>query len=267
MNGDMRQNLSAWGRKTYETVQEAIAAAGHRGAIARGLARSYGDACLNDQGSVIDLRPLSRIIHFDPVTGAVQCEAGVSFAALMQKFLPMGLIPATCPGTAMVTMGGAVANDVHGKNQHGVGCFGDHLDWIDLVTPDGKIRRLSNLSEPDLFYATVGGIGMTGVIVALQFRLMRAPSNAMLLQECRVADLDGFLDALITNEPKYPYAVGWIDAMSQGAHLGRGILELASPSDIGISVPKKHIIRVPFDLPSCVLNRYTVAAFNELYFR
>lgn len=271
------QTLHSWGRVTRAvsrrwqvTDQNAalagLRAAGERGIIARGLARSYGDPCLNDGGDVLDFSDLRSIHTLDERAGTLHCDAGVSYRQLMKYLLPRGWQPPVCPGTAFVTMGGAVANDIHGKNHHAQGSFGDHIDWLDMLLPDGTVRRVSRESDPDLFAATVGGIGLTGLILSLQFRLARVPSNAVELREVPVQDLDAFLEMLASTEVDYPHVVGWIDALTRGRHLGRGILELARPSLVGVREPRGLSMRAPFDFPGWVLSRPTVSAFNSLYF-
>lgn len=272
------KSLTAWGRSSAsmsrvwpvtatEDVAAALSASGPRGVIARGYARSYGDVCLNDGGEVLDLTPHATIRSFDAETGTLCCDAGTSYRAIMRHCLPMGWLPAVCPGTAFVSMGGAIANDVHGKNQHGVGSFGDHLDWFDLRMADGSLRRIAPATDPDLFAATVGGLGLTGVIELLQFRLQRVSSNAMELKELRIPDLDTFLELLQSSQREYPYVVGWLDALTSGRHMGRGILELARPSTIPVRNPVPLTVSVPFEFPGFVLNRHTVRAFNAGYLR
>ncbi len=241
-------------------------AAEARGVIARGCARSYGDVCLNDGGEVLDMTPLSAIRSFDTETGVLCCDAGISYRAIMDHCIPLGWQPFICPGTAFVTMGGAVANDVHGKNQHVVGSFGDHLDWFDLRLADGSVQRVTRTADPELFAATLGGIGLTGVIQAIQMRLQRVPSNAMEVKEIQIPDLGTFLDLLLAKRQEYPYMVGWIDALSGGRDMGRGILQLARPSLHGEPEPSNRTVSIPFDVPGFVLNSHAVRAFNAAYF-
>ena len=269
--------LTAWGRSSRtqsrlwpirheDDATRALAAAGPRGAIARGYGRSYGDACLNDRGDVLDTTGLQGIRAFDEATGVLECAAGTAFADVMRACLPRGWMPATCPGTAVVSMGGAIANDVHGKNQHVAGSFGDHLDWFDLLLPDGRQQRVTREDDASLFAATVGGIGLTGIVLGLQFRLQRVPSNALEMREERVPDIDTFLERLQASEREYPYVVGWIDALSPGRDMGRGVLELARPAEADVRGGEPMRIPVPFEFPQFVMNRHTVGAFNTLYY-
>lgn len=271
------RELTAWGRSSSARVRfhaptdtSAIAVtllgAGTRGIIARGLARSYGDASLNDGGDVVGLTACAQVLDFDSERGVVTAEAGVSFAQLMRITLPQGWLLRNCPGTAFVTLGGALANDVHGKNQHITGSFADHVLWFDLITPEGAHVRVDPVDNPILFEATAGGIGLTGVIVAMAVRLERVPSNAMTVREERISDIDRFLERLVDAEREHPYVVGWIDAAGGGRRLGRGILECAGYADRNVGGPGSWRIPVPFDFPRLIFNRYSVAAFNSLYF-
>ena len=238
-----------------------------RGVIARGYGRSYGDQCLNDQGDVVDTTHLNAIHSFDAKSGVLHCGAGVSFAQLMGPTLAAGWMPAVCPGTAFVSIGGAIANDVHGKNHHHGGTFTDHVTWFDLALPDGSTARVSRTSHPELFRATVGGIGLTGVILGAQFQLQRAPVNALTMSETRIPDLQSFLHQLPEASERNEFAVGWIDAMHSGPAMGRGVLEVANRAPASVTAARAHHFRVPFDFPAWTLNRLSIGAFNEFYFR
>jgi len=216
-------NLTGWGRTSggamtacrpervselRERVREGPADGGR---IAYGAGRAYGDAALNSQGRVILTRRLNRMLAFDGESGLLEAEPGVTFNDLLAVFLPRGwLVPAT-PGTAFATLGGAVANDIHGKNHDRVGSFGDHLTWIDLMLPSGEIVRTTDSERPELFRATIAGLGLTGVIVGIGLRLMRVPSSAVRVRERRCRDLDAFLAALAEARQRATYSVGWID--------------------------------------------------------
>lgn len=269
--------LTSWGRSMRtrsrvhpvsrdDEVRTALAAAGPRGTIARGLARSYGDACLNDGGDVLEFTGLDGAIVLDEQRGAVECDAGVSYRQLMPRLLPAGWLPPVCPGTAFVTMGGALANDVHGKNQHGAGSFGDHVEWFDLLLPDGELRRVTRESDAELFAATVGGIGLTGVIVRLRLRLMRVPSNGIRLEQRRVPCLEAFFDALDDGVARAPYVVGWMDTMARGPAAGRGILELAEHIPDPAPQPRGFNVPVPMEAPAWALSRLTMRPFNSAYY-
>ena len=239
------------------------------GLIAFGAGRSYGDAALNDRGRVILTRRLDRLLDFDPATGLLTAEPGVTFADILHTFLPRGWVAPATPGTAFATLGGAIANDIHGKNHDRAGSFGDHLEWVDLLLPSGEIARASPRERPQLFAATIGGLGLTGVIVALAVRLMRTPSPLVRLTERRVADLDAFLSALQEARATSTYSVGWIDGLARGRELGRGVIELAEPAEGAPATlpPWRRPRPVPIDLPGFTLNPVTVGLFNHAYRR
>lgn len=271
------RTVTAWGRSSssrsrvgtpdrVSALKAMIMAPSAQGVIARGCGRSYGDQCLNEGGVVVDTTGLSAIRSFDTTTGVIHCEAGVTFAELMPVCLDAGWIPAVCPGTSFVSMGGAVANDVHGKNQHHEGTFGDHVDWLDLLLPSGEIRRISRENDASLFRATIAGMGLTGIVTSLQFRLKRARSNAFVMTESRVPTLDAFLEVLQHASEANEHAVGWIDAMSGGNSMGRGVLQVAQQGDATISQTRRREYSVPLDFPSWILNRATVGAFNSVYY-
>ena len=281
MSATRAQTLTAWGNSSTtsslllepdsrQALEQALADARRApqagGVIARGYGRSYGDQCLNDHGTVIRTTRLTAIHSFDASSGVMHCDAGVSFAQVMRHCLPLGWMPAVCPGTAVVSMGGAIANDVHGKNQRHAGTFTDQVDWFDLLLPEGDVQRVSRETDPQLFAATVGGIGLTGIILAVQFRLRRIASNALRLTESRVQNLDAFLEQLPAASESNEFAVGWIDGLKVGKELGRGILEVASFVEQNISAPPQRTINWPFQLPPFVLNRLSVGAFNAAYY-
>ena len=271
--------VTGWGRSSTAAVEacrperiaearRALGQVGSEGIIAHGGGRSYGDAALNDGGRVMLTRRLDRVLAFDSATGDLVAEPGVTFADLLKIFLPQGFLVPVTPGTAFATLGGAVANDVHGKNHDRTGGFGDHVQWLDLLLPSGEELRVSPAERPDLFAATIGGIGLTGIILAVALRLQRVPSPAVAVAERRMADLDGFLAAFAAHRATATYSVGWIDALARGRSLGRGILELAEPAQAADAVPAKaRARRVPVDLPGFVLNPASVAVFNEAYYR
>jgi decaprenylphospho-beta-D-ribofuranose 2-oxidase len=272
-------NLTGWGRTSggamtacrpervselRERVREGPADGGR---IAYGAGRAYGDAALNSQGRVILTRRLNRMLAFDGDSGVLGTEPGVTFNDLLAVFLPRGwLVPAT-PGTAFATLGGAVANDIHGKNHDRVGSFGDHLTWIDLMLPSGEIVRTTDSERPELFRATIAGLGLTGVIVGIGLRLMRVPSSAVRVRERRCRNLDAFLAALAEARQRATYSVGWIDGLAKGRELGRGLLEEAEPATETVTDTPQRARRVPMDAPGSVLNPITIGLFNAAYYR
>ena len=272
-------NLTGWGRTSggamtacrpervselRERVREGPADGGR---IAYGAGRAYGDAALNSQGRVILTRRLNRMLAFDDDSGLLEAEPGVTFNDLLAVFLRRGwLVPAT-PGTAFATLGGAVANDIHGKNHDRVGSFGDHLTWIDLMLPSGEIVRTTDSERPELFRATIAGLGLTGVIVGIGLRLMRVPSSAVRVRERRCRDLDAFLAALAEVRQRATYSVGWIDGLAKGRELGRGLLEEAEPASEAVPDTPQRARRVPMDAPGSLLNPITIGLFNAAYYR
>lgn len=269
--------LQGWGRAHTARVEAArperlselahavASAASRNGVAAFGAGRSYGDNALNDGGNTVLTERLDRILAFDPATGAIAVEPGVTFNRLLQTFLPRGWLVPVTPGTAFATLGGALAADVHGKNHETAGSFGRHVRWFDLLTPDGETRRVTPDDDPELFRATIGGMGLTGVILGLCLRLERVGSNAALVRERRIGDLDGFLAAFA--ERDQPYSVGWIDALARGRAQGRGILETARPAEATVPEPSPRRHKVPVDFPGFALNGVSVSAFNALYWR
>ncbi len=243
--------------------------------IARGNGRAYGDAALNPQG-MLSMLPMDRLLAFDPATGLLTCEAGVTLADILAVFGPRGWFPVVTPGTKFVTIGGAIAADVHGKNHHRDGGFGAHVRSLDLALADGRVVTCGPGREPELFAATLGGMGLTGVILRASFRL-RPIETAWIRQETRrAATLDDAL-ALFEQSGDRSYSVAWIDALAGGASLGRSVLMLgehavASDLPAGLRAAplvsgRRGTLRVPCDFPGCALNRHSVAAFNEAYYR
>jgi decaprenylphospho-beta-D-ribofuranose 2-oxidase len=235
-----------------------------RGLVVHGAGRSYGDCALNAGGQALLTGRLDRILSFDAHTGIVELEPGVDFRRLLHVFLPRGFLAPVTPGTGFATMGGALANDVHGKNHEIAGSFGQHVTELDLLTPDGQSRLVT--PGTDLFRATAGGLGLTGVITRIALRLKPVPSTAVLVREQRAENLDAFLAAM-RDAAGASYSVGWIDGTARAGKLGRGILETAEPAPESDVLPlAKKNCRVPLDFPGFVLNPLSVALFNEAYF-
>jgi decaprenylphospho-beta-D-ribofuranose 2-oxidase len=245
-------------------VATSLDAAGERGLIARGCGRSYGDTSTNDRGHVIDMTALDAIESFDPDSGSIVCQAGVTMAMLVDRYLADGFVPPVCPGTGYVTIGGSVANDVHGKNHCTDGSFGDYVDWIELLLPTGELRRVT-AEDRELFRATIGGIGLTGLITRVGFRMSRIGTNAVRVEERRIKGLEEFFEALETSIQAHKYSVGWVDALARGRHLGRGILMNADPAPEFMTVKPRRPITVPFDLPPAAMSRPSMVLFNALY--
>ncbi|MEM6387659.1 MAG: FAD-binding oxidoreductase [Pseudomonadota bacterium] len=232
-------------------------------APALGKLRSYGDACLNDGGRAVDMSRLDRILSFDTKTGLVHVEAGCQIGQLLKIFAPKGWLPPVMPGTGFATIGGGIAMDVHGKNHHGAGSFGQHITEMTLITPSGP-QVVTPTKPASLFKATVGGLGQTGPILSAKFKMLKAKGDVMVVTERRIANWDEFLPLLDASEATY--TVGWIDATARGDDLGRGILEEAETGG-GLVKPAKRGKRIPLDAPRVALSPPIVKAFNTAYWR
>ena len=242
--------------------------------IARGNGRAYGDSALA-LGGTLDMRGLNRMLAFDSATGQLVAEAGVLLSEVIEVFLPRGWFPIVTPGTRHVTLGGMVASDVHGKNHHLDGGFGGCIDWIELLDAAGDVRRISRNEGAALFRATIGGMGLTGIILRLAFRLRRVESGWVLQETIATPDLDATIDAFEAHHAA-PYSVAWIDCLSRGERLGRSLLTLgrhAALADLSQSQRRapfwpaeKRRLSFPFPAPGFALNRHSVAGFNALYY-
>jgi len=231
-------------------------------APAIGNCRSYGDACLNNGGRAVQMLRLDRIMGFDAVTGVATVEAGMQLGELARIFAPRGWLPAVMPGTGFATVGGAIAHDVHGKNHHVAGSFGQHVRAITLVGVDGVARRIT--PADDLFRATVGGLGQTGVIANAEVQMLKCKGDVIVVTERRIGGWDEFLGYLDASDASY--TVGWIDATATGADLGCGILEEAETGS-GLVTQPGRAKSVPFDAPGFALAPAVVRAFNGAYYR
>ncbi|MGH8733166.1 MAG: FAD-binding oxidoreductase, partial [Burkholderiales bacterium] len=229
----------------------------NHGLICHGGGRSYGDAALNSGGRVILTAGLNRVLSFDPDSGEIVCEPGVTFHDLLRDFLPRGFVAPVSPGTGYATIGGAVANDIHGKNHDRHGSFGDQVRWIDLLLPCGEVARIGPQERGEWFAATIGGLGLTGVILAVCFALRRVPSNAVVVRERRIPHLTGFFEAFEEARGATTYSVAWIDGLARAGRLGRGVLETAEPTETPLPARPRRRLRLPLDLPAAVLNRWS----------
>jgi len=244
--------------------------------IARGLGRSYGDTAVNAAGGVIDFSRLNRMLRFDPETGILECEAGVSLAEIIETFLPRGFFLPVTPGTKFVTVGGAIANDVHGKNHHRDGTFGRFVLECSLCTPDGRVFTCSPEQNADLFWATVGGIGLTGVISTARVRLQRVESAYIVVDYYKSRDLEDALATMEATDSQYQYSVAWVDCLARGKSLGRCVLmrgNHAAPSQLcgrtagaPFAIPARRKSNVPVDCPGFLLNPVNIRAFNTLFY-
>jgi decaprenylphospho-beta-D-ribofuranose 2-oxidase len=273
--------LSGWGRTAatradvVALVPDALRDAGPRGVIARGLGRAYGDAAQNAGGRVIDMTSLDRMLDLNIAAGVVTVEAGMSLGQLIELVLPHGWFVPVTPGTRHVTVGGAIASDVHGKNHHREGSFTDHVTSMELLTPDGERVELSPGS--DEFAATAGGMGLTGVVLQATLRLLRVETAHVLEDVERCEDVDDCMARMETRDSDYRYSVAWIDCLARGRQLGRSVLlrgDHARLDDLPARARSQPLSRrggpvlpAPPWAPNGLLRRETVAAFNELYFR
>jgi FAD/FMN-containing dehydrogenase len=241
--------------------------------LSRGLGRSYGDASLppDDQPDVLNTRFADRILSFDPESRIFRAESGLALSELNRLLMPRGYFSPVSPGTKFVTLGGMVAADVHGKNQHRDGNIGDHVTSLRMRVADGRVLDCSPEQHPDLFRATIGGMGLSGHILEVELGLHRIPSQWIWQESRRIHDIDEFQDALEEAAPEWPYTMGWIDCLARGKSMGRGILmtgRWAEPSEAPVRTPKQGFQpRLRFDWPAWVLNGFTIRAFNELYYR
>jgi FAD/FMN-containing dehydrogenase len=238
----------------------------------RGLGRSYGDSSLPPSSHPVAASTLlaDRVLAFDESSGLLRAEAGLSLAELIRITRPRGLFPPVVPGTQFVTLGGMVAADVHGKNHHVDGSFGAHVTGLRLRVADGRVVDCGPDEEADLFRATIGGMGLTGHILEVEFRLRRIPTPWILAEHERVSDIDAFALGLKASARAWPFTLGWIDCLSSGRGLGRGVLmrgRWATPEEAPSSAPRpRWRPSIPFVLPTFVLNPWTVRAFNAAYF-
>ncbi len=232
--------------------------------VARGLGRSYGDSSLGPR--VLDLRGLDHFLGFDQATGVLTCAGGVSLGDILRVFVPRGWFLPVTPGTRFVTVGGAIASDVHGKNHHVDGSFTDHVSGIELLLGNGERVAVSPTEAPELFHATCGGMGLTGVILSASLRLKPIRSGGIVETTIRAPDLDAVLAAFDDNAGA-SYSVAWIDCLARGRHLGRSLLMLGEHAADGpLAAPSATPWPVPFDLPAGLLNRATASAFNALFY-
>jgi len=276
--------ISGWGR--YPVVDTQMMTArnaddicratrGASGFVARGNGRSYGDAAMGTHRTIATAG-LDRILNFDPETGVVTVEAGVLLATLIEAYFPSGFFPFVVPGTRFVSVGGAIAADIHGKNHHRAGGFGESLLSLLLATADGSLLRASRVENPDIFAATIGGMGLTGTIIEATLKLQPVETG-WIQQRTEVApNLAAAMTALEKGDSA-TYSVAWIDCVAKGAGLGRslvffgehaGIDDLSGPARADrfpkINAPR---LSVPLEFPEFALNRWSLTAFNELYFR
>ncbi len=277
--------ISSWGRLGLH-AHNSVQLADHRTlsrqiqhelpGISYGMGRSYGDVCLNPEGTLWQTRGMNRFIRFDKDTGLLSCEAGVTLKEIQDCFVPRGWMLPVTPGTQLVTVGGAVANDVHGKNHHIMGTFGDHVTGFSLARTDGSTRDCSRNDNPDLFQATIGGLGLTGVIARVDIQLRRIGSPWLLTETLPFSSLDDFFAYADASEVGWEHTVSWIDCLA-GSQT-RGIFlraNHASEQDLAALPPKQRPTRktrpaagisMPITPPLSLVNRLSLRPFNAAYY-
>jgi len=274
--------LAGWGRypvvdsQVYrpEKIAElaTVVAANSSSLTPRGAGRAYGDAALNGGNRVVDLQRLNRILAFDPESGILRCEAGVTIAEIIDVFMPRGFFPPVTPGTKFVTIGGSLAADVHGKNHHRDSSLANHVLNFDLMLASGEIRRCSREQNADLFWATAGGMGLTGVILEVELRLTPVESAWIDGEVIRAKDADAAMEIFERTDREYRYSAAWIDCATTGASLGRSVVFLGNFAPLAALPPKRRAApfagkrgihpMVPFDFPNFALNSLSIRAFN-----
>lgn len=290
--------LSGWGRtapsatrvvapSTVPDASAAVRSCGPRGVIARGLGRSYGDAAQNAGGDVLLTTGLNRLLALDlggdtarlgqPVFGSATVEPGVSLDWLMRTLVPLGLFPMVTPGTRQVTVGGAIASDIHGKNHHADGSFANHVSEMVLETPALGRITVSPTELPDFFWSTAGGMGLTGLIVQATIRLLAIETASLKVDTWRLPDLDAAMARMAETDGRYRYSVAWVDSLARGGSLGRAVLtqgDHAALCELPMArrsrpfefAPTQRLTAPPW-VPGGLLNPVTVAVFNQAWFR
>lgn len=289
MKPDARSsNLSGWGlatrsrasvvTATSDEAAEVIARADGRGVIARGLGRSYGDPAQNAGGTALVLQSPIADVELDRDRALVRVGAGVSLHDLLGVLVPAGFFVPVTPGTRYVTVGGAIASDIHGKNHHLEGSFGNHVLDLDLLLADGSVRTVGPDREPDVFWATVGGMGLTGVILRARFRVLPIETSSCLVSTRRCGNIDELLAEMSEGDEKYRYSVAWTDLLATGRDLGRSVLwrgDHARLDDLDpvsrrdpLRYRPRHLVSVPPVVPEPgLVNALTSRIFSELWYR
>jgi len=276
-----RKQYSSWGQypklqqsgvivpSWHQSALESVDRSNENSYLAYGKGRSYGDSCLNENGFIIDSSNLNHIQMFDMEKGILRCESGVTFDDILSLIVPHGWFLPVTPGTRFISVGGAVANDVHGKNHHKVGSFGNHIRTIELKRSDNTTILCSENENSNYFQATIGGLGLTGLITWVEFNLKKILNDSIYVQQKTFSSIHSFFD--IDEDYNNEYTVAWIDTTSVGNKLGRGVYfagehAKAHPVSYSKNTTSCRNLSVPLNFPGFTLNKYTVKAFNQLYF-
>jgi decaprenylphospho-beta-D-ribofuranose 2-oxidase len=283
---DLPVPVTGWGRtapsvalllrpRTHEEAVAAVHRCGSRGTIARGLGRAYGDAAQNAGGAVLDMTGLDRVRTIDAEGGVVVCDAGVSLHRLMEVLLPLGWFVPVTPGTRYVTVGGAIGADIHGKNHHVSGSFSRHVLSLELLTADGEVRTV--VPGTELFDATAGGMGLTGVVLSATIRLHPVETSLMSVDTERATDLDDLMSRLTAAHDRRRYSVAWIDLLARGAATGRAVLTRGEHAPLDalpararrrpLDFRPRQLFSPPGFVPEGLLGRASVSLFNEVWYR
>jgi decaprenylphospho-beta-D-ribofuranose 2-oxidase len=280
--------LTGWGRteptvadvaepRSADEVAGLVKNAAAGGVIARGLGRSYNNAAQNGGGLVVSITGMGDMLSFDARSGVVTCEAGVSLEQLMVRLLPAGWFVPVSPGTRQVTVGGAIAADVHGKNHHSAGSFARHVLSFDLLTADGDVRSVTPDGDPDLFWGTAGGMGLTGIILRATIQLKAVETSRLVVDTVRTADIDATMAYLSSTDKDYDYTVAWTDCLATRGSLGRSVItsgDFATMSEVKyrdrarpLAFKASSLVGAPPVFPSGLINARTVALLNEAWYR
>lgn len=276
---ETREKLSGWG--LYPAVDCRVLRGSHLEQIShysdvtpRGLGRSYADQATNERGFVVPYTDHKRFLSFDERSGKLECEAGLSLYEIIQVLGPRGFFPMITPGTKFVTVGGAIANDVHGKAHHVDGSFKRCVDSFDILLAGGRVVTASRKSHSDLFHACFGGLGLLGLILRARLRLRKIETTYFKQQSFRAGSLDEMLDLIDEKDQEFPYSVAWVDPLARGKKLGKGVLTVgdhASLDDLPAKLAREPLkitgmpgLNLPFFLPAFALNGITLRILNRV---
>jgi decaprenylphospho-beta-D-ribofuranose 2-oxidase len=285
------QRLSGWGRTAWTVadviattdenqIRSTLSSIGDRGVIARGLGRSYGAAAQNAGGTVLEMTsehdPLGVDAILDPISGILDVAASVSLDSILRMCVPRGWFVPVTPGTRFVTVGGAIASDVHGKNHHIDGSFGEHVRSMTVMLSSGEIVELSPDTQPAWFWATIGGMGLTGIVLRASLQMLSIESSKVRVETERLGNFDAVCDAMSSDgeDDTYRYSVCWVDLLATGASMGRGVLTRGdhataaeADGDEPLAYDPRLKVSAPGWVPNGLLNKFSIKAFNEAWYR